>query len=100
MTDSRRNTGLTSLELCAGAGGQAIGLEAAGFQHQAVAEIDADCCATLRLNRPNWKVLEIDIRRPFKATDYKGIDLLAGGLPCPPFSIAGKRLGAKDDRNL
>lgn len=91
--------GLSSLELCAGAGGQAIGLEAAGFNHRAVVEIDADCCKTLRHNRPTWKVVEGDIRR-FQATEYKGIDLLAGGLPCPPFSIAGKRLGEKDERNL
>lgn len=99
MTESRRTTGPTSLEICAGAGGQAIGVEAAGFQHIGVSDIDADCCATLRLNRPNWRVIERDIRR-FKASDYRGIDLLAGGLPCPPFSIAGKRLGAKDERNL
>lgn len=90
---------LTSLELCAGAGGQAIGLEAAGFEHRAVVEIDKDCCDTLRLNRPKWNVIEADIRR-FKAKPYRGIDLLAGGLPCPPFSIAGKRLGEKDERNL
>jgi DNA (cytosine-5)-methyltransferase 1 len=99
MSDSRKNMGLTSLELCAGAGGQAIGLEAAGFHHSAVVEIDRDCCNTLRHNRPSWKVIEGDIRR-FDAKDYKGIDLLAGGLPCPPFSIAGKRLGEKDERNL
>jgi DNA (cytosine-5)-methyltransferase 1 len=91
--------GLTSLELCAGAGGQAIGLEAAGFRHVAVVEIDRDCCTTLKDNRPEWNVLQKDIRR-FDAKDFKGIDLLAGGLPCPPFSIAGKRLGAKDERNL
>lgn len=91
--------GLTSLELCAGAGGQALGLEAAGFEHAAVVEIDRDCCATLRHNRPKWQVFEKDIRR-FNAKEFKGIDLLAGGLPCPPFSIAGKRLGAKDERNL
>ena len=90
---------LTSLELCAGAGGQAIGLEAAGFKHRAVVEIDADCCETLRMNRPSWKVIQADIRK-FDARPYKGIDVLAGGLPCPPFSIAGKQLGAKDERNL
>src|SRR6478752_6654396 len=90
---------LTSLELCAGAGGQAIGLEAAGFDHRGVAEIDNDCCNTLRLNRPQWNVIEGDIKK-LKGTPYKGIDLLAGGLPCPPFSIAGKQLGEKDERNL
>ena len=90
---------LTSLELCAGAGGQALGLEQAGFDHAACVEIDADCCATLRLNR-GWQVLQQDVNtfdgRPFRNQIY----LLAGGLPCPPFSIAGKQLGDKDERNL
>jgi DNA (cytosine-5)-methyltransferase 1 len=90
---------LTSLELCAGAGGQAIGLENAGYQHQALVEIDTACCQTLRLNRPSWQVLETDLRK-FNARPYEGIDLLAGGLPCPPFSVAGKMLGAQDERNL
>jgi DNA (cytosine-5)-methyltransferase 1 len=91
--------GLTSIELCAGAGGQAIGLEAAGFQHRAVVEIDADCCETLRINRPFWQVIQTDIRK-LNGKLHAGIDLLAAGLPCPPFSIAGKKLGAKDERNL
>ncbi|NIZ59582.1 DNA (cytosine-5-)-methyltransferase [Sedimentitalea sp. CY04] len=92
---------LTSVELCAGAGGQALGLEKAGFDHTALVEIDKHCCATLRHNRPNWNVLEEDVRL-FKerASDFAGIDLLAGGLPCPPFSVAGKQLGDKDERNL
>lgn len=92
---------LTSVELCAGAGGQALGLEKAGFGHNALVEIDKHCCATLRHNRPEWNVLEEDVRK-FKevAADYAGIDLLAGGLPCPPFSVAGKQLGPKDERNL
>lgn len=90
---------LTSLELCAGAGGQASGLEAAGFGHEGVVEIDADCCKTLRLNRPQWTVHEDDLNQ-FDGTAYRGVDLLAGGLPCPPFSIAGKQLGKDDERNL
>ncbi|PCJ10515.1 MAG: DNA (cytosine-5-)-methyltransferase [Rhodobacteraceae bacterium] len=92
---------LTSIELCAGAGGQALGLEKAGFDHTALVEIDKHCCATLRHNRPEWNVLEEDVRL-FKerASDFAGIDLLAGGLPCPPFSVAGKQLGEKDERNL
>ncbi|MBB1178042.1 DNA (cytosine-5-)-methyltransferase [Pseudomonas sp. FW305-3-2-15-E-TSA4] len=89
----------TSLELCAGAGGQARGLELAGFGHEGVVEIDADCCQTLRLNRPAWKVHEQDLNT-FDGRAYRGIDLLAGGLPCPPFSVAGKQLGDKDERNL
>lgn len=90
---------LTSLELCAGAGGQARGLELAGFDHAGVVELDADCCKTLRLNRPNWTVHEEDLNN-FNGRPYYGIDLLAGGLPCPPFSVAGKQLGKDDERNL
>ncbi len=91
----------TSIELCAGAGGQALGLERAGFGHTALVEIDKHCCNTLRHNRPEWNVLEEDLRI-FKerAGDYSGVDLVAGGLPCPPFSVAGKQLGEKDERNL
>ena len=76
-------------------------MENAGFDHTALVEIDKHCCNTLRYNRPNWNVLEEDMRI-FKerAEDYKGIDLLAGGLPCPPFSVAGKQLGEQDERNL
>jgi DNA (cytosine-5)-methyltransferase 1 len=91
--------GFTSLEICAGAGGQAIGLEAAGYVHQAVVEIDADCCATLKLNRPFWQVVERDVTK-FNGKPFAGIDLFAAGLPCPPFSIAGKQLGEKDERDL
>jgi len=90
---------MTSLELCAGAGGQASGLELAGFGHEGLVEMDSDCCKTLRLNRPKWTVHEEDLNK-FSAQAYKGIDLLAGGLPCPPFSIAGKQLGERDERNL
>lgn len=90
---------LTSLEMCAGAGGQARGLELAGFAHSGVVEIDADCCKTLRLNRPDWTIHQADLSQ-FDGSDYRGIDLLAGGLPCPPFSVAGKQLGKDDERNL
>jgi DNA (cytosine-5)-methyltransferase 1 len=90
---------LTSLEVCAGAGGQARGLELAGFSHEGVVEIDGDCCKTLELNRPNWTIHQGDLNF-FDARAYQGIDLLAGGLPCPPFSVAGKQLGKDDERNL
>ena len=101
MSESKVDNMLTSVELCAGAGGQALGLENAGFAHTALVEIDKHCCNTLRHNRPEWNVLEEDMRL-FKerAADYKGMDLLAGGLPCPPFSVAGKQLGEQDERNL
>jgi DNA (cytosine-5)-methyltransferase 1 len=90
----------TVLELCAGGGGQAIGLELAGFGHAALIENDKAACNTLRLNRPHWNVVEHDLFEPLKLSSYKGIDLVAGGLPCPPFSIAGKQLGEGDERNL
>lgn len=90
---------LTAIELCAGAGGQALGLEMAGFEHAALIEIDAQCCETLRANRPRWNIIEQDLRE-FDGIPYEGIDLLAGGLPCPPFSKAGKQLGDADERNL
>ncbi|GAB4429763.1 MAG: DNA cytosine methyltransferase [Bacteroidia bacterium] len=91
---------LFSLEICAGAGGQALGLEAAGFEHVALVEIDADACRTLRLNRPTWLVVEQDLRT-FHGDHLAGqIDLLAGGVPCPPFSIAGRQLGEYDERDL
>jgi DNA (cytosine-5)-methyltransferase 1 len=90
---------LTSIEVCAGAGGQAIGLEMAGFDHVALVENDARCCETLRLNRPKWNVVEEDLNK-FDGTPYKGVDLVAGGVPCPPFSHAGKQLGNQDERDL
>lgn len=90
---------LTSLEICAGAGGQALGLEQAGFTHACLVEIEKPACDTLRLNRPAWHVVEQDIRS-FSAKGMTGIDLLAGGVPCPPFSKAGKQLGHTDERDL
>ena len=90
---------LNSIEICAGGGGQALGLEAAGFSHAAVVEIESAACDTLRLNRPGWNVVEGDVKA-FSASPFEGVDLLAGGVPCPPFSKAGKQLGADDDRDL
>jgi DNA (cytosine-5)-methyltransferase 1 len=90
---------LTSIEVCAGAGGQALGLEMAGFDHVALVENDARCCETLRLNRPQWNVVEEDLNQ-FDGSPYKDVDLVAGGVPCPPFSHAGKQLGHLDDRDL
>jgi len=90
---------MTAVEICAGAGGQALGLDLAGFGHAAAVEIDTHACATLRLNRPQWRVFEEDLRG-FSGSAFKGIDLFAGGVPCPPFSIAGKQLGPDDERDL
>lgn len=90
---------VTCLEICAGAGGQALGLEQSGFEPQALVEIDSACCNTLRFNRPHWNVIEGDLRG-FEGKSFSDIDLLAGGVPCPPFSKAGKQLGKEDDRDL
>lgn len=95
----RQDSMLSSVEMCAGAGGQAFGLEQAGYAHEALVEIEKDYCKTLRFNRPGWNVLDRSLV-DFDGLPYKGIDLLAGGLPCPPFSKAGKQLGEDDERNL
>lgn len=88
----------TSVELFAGAGGLALGLEMAGLSHILLNEIDDDACETLRINRPAWNVLEQDI----KTVDFSGlngqIDLLTGGFPCQAFSYAGKQGGFNDTR--
>lgn len=96
MSDGHK---LSTLEICAGAGGQSSGLEQAGFGHELAVEIDRDAAATLRANRPSWNVHEGDVRE-IDGTKYTGIDLVAGGVPCPPFSVAGKQLGADDERDL
>lgn len=99
MYDMTSISPLTVLEICAGAGGQSVGLEQAGFAHSLAVEIDVDAAATLRLNRPFWDVHHGDVRE-IVGSNYSGVDLLAGGVPCPPFSIAGKQLGANDERDL
>lgn len=86
------------LELFAGAGGLAIGLEKSGLKCVALNEIDKWACQTLRSNRPNWKVLEGDIKK-FNFKEYKNkVDIVTGGFPCQAFSYAGKKLGLKDAR--
>jgi DNA (cytosine-5)-methyltransferase 1 len=91
--------GFRSIEICAGAGGQALGLEHAGFNHIALVELDPHACRTLRRNRPSWPVIEGDVNS-FSAECFDGVDLLAGGVPCPPFSVAGHQLGQDDERDL
>jgi DNA (cytosine-5)-methyltransferase 1 len=90
------------VEICAGAGGQSLGLELAGFEHDLTVELDLNAAATLRHNRPHWKVAVGDVADPgvWNPAAYAGVDLLAGGVPCPPFTIAGKQLGATDERDL
>jgi DNA (cytosine-5)-methyltransferase 1 len=86
------------LELFAGAGGLAVGLEKAGLKCVALNEIDKWACQTLRKNRPNWKVLEGDIKN-FDFTEYSNsVDVVTGGFPCQAFSYAGKKLGLADAR--
>lgn len=88
----------TSIELFAGAGGLALGMEKAGFEHLLLNEIDRDACATLKCNRPFWNVVERDIKtisfKPFRGK----IDLITGGFPCQAFSYAGKQGGFNDTR--
>lgn len=90
---------LTSIELCAGGGGQALGLEMAGFKHLCLIDNDHASVETLRLNRPHWNIVESDLHK-FNGKSFRGVDLVAGGVPCPPFSIAGKQLGLHDERDL
>lgn len=90
---------MRSIEVCAGAGGQALGLEWAGFQHLVCVDNDAPAVATLQFNRPHWNAELADLREWSYWTSER-VDLLAGGVPCPPFSTAGKQLGSGDERDL
>ncbi|MCQ6251797.1 DNA cytosine methyltransferase [Streptomyces malaysiensis] len=93
---------LSAVEVCAGAGGQSLGLALAGFGHEVAVELDENAVNTLRKNRPSWDVRHGDVADEgvWNPKEYLGIDLFAGGVPCPPFSIAGKQLGATDERDL
>ncbi|MFF5189455.1 DNA cytosine methyltransferase [Streptomyces sp. NPDC000345] len=107
---------LNSLEICAGAGGQAVGLHNAGFDHLALVEWDPHAVETLRANVGDWPGWDEEHRSALAPMDVKEflsssvrenleigkgkLDLLAGGVPCPPFSLAGKRLGKDDERDL
>lgn len=104
---------LEVVEICAGAGGQTLGLERAGFRHRLAIELDRQAAETLRRNLVEFlgyseeaaeKAVRIgDVADPAvwnPAVDAENLDLLAGGVPCPPFSIAGKQLGTNDERDL
>lgn len=97
---------LKVVEICAGAGGQSLGLHRAGFEHALAVELDETAAATLRGNLERLQdtadVRVGDVADPSLWTpeDFGGVDLLAGGVPCPPFSIAGKQLGSQDERDL
>src|SRR5712672_151272 len=77
---TKSNREVSVLELCAGAGGQALGFEWAGHNHVALLELDKNACATLRLNRPQWQIIQEDLNN-FDASQFKGVEVVAGGLP-------------------
>lgn len=88
----------TSVELFAGGGGLALGMSLAGFKHVLLNEFDKSACNTLRLNHPEWNVIEGDVR-DVDFTPLRGkIDFLSGGFPCQAFSYAGKQGGFNDTR--
>lgn len=94
----KANRAYTSVELFAGAGGLALGMEKAGFHHLLLNEMDHNACNTLRTNRPNWTIAEGDIH-DIDFTPLCGkVDFLSGGFPCQAFSYAGKRLGFEETR--
>ena len=88
----------TSIELFAGAGGMALGMEKAGIEHILLNEFEKNACKTLRHNRPKWNVIEDDIQN-LDFSEYENkVDLVTGGFPCQAFSSAGKKLGFEDTR--
>ncbi len=94
---AKKRSKLTCIDLFAGAGGTALGLENAGIQHVMLNEYDKHAALTLRTNRPQWKVLQDDIKNvDFRG--YKGVDIIEGGFPCQSFSYAGKKMGFEDTR--
>jgi len=95
--------GLTALSLFAGGGGLDVGFERAGYSHAASFEILDICGQTLRSNRPRWRVeagMEAGDVQGASFTPFRGVDVVHGGPPCQPFSIAGKQRGASDERNM
>lgn len=88
----------TSIELFAGGGGLALGLEMAGFKHVMLNEFDHSACETLRRNRSEWNVVEGDVHDIDFSAFRNCVDFLSGGFPCQAFSYAGKRLGFEETR--
>ena len=88
----------TSVELFAGGGGLALGMEKAGFKHILLNEFNHDASQTLRNNRPQWNVVEGDVHEIDFTPLYGKVDFLSGGFPCQAFSYAGKRLGFEETR--
>ncbi|WP_410587564.1 DNA cytosine methyltransferase [Amycolatopsis sp. lyj-23] len=111
MTGATDDSSFEVVELCAGAGGQALGLELAGFKHRLAVELDPNAFQTLKKNlsglievneelRPVVQMGDVADPEVFNPEDHREVALLAGGVPCPPFTIAGKQLGANDERDL
>lgn len=111
MNENLNPSTLTAVEICAGAGGQSLGLHRAGFQHTLAVELDHDAAGTLKRNlsrlavesghaAPTVAVGDVADESVWRPVDHQGVSLLAGGVPCPPFSIAGKQLGSSDERDL
>lgn len=92
------NKTYTSIELFAGAGGMALGMEKSGIEHILLNEFEKNSCNTLRFNRPKWNVLEEDIRNVDFSEFKNQVDIVTGGFPCQAFSSAGKKLGFEDTR--
>lgn len=95
--------GLTSLSLFAGGGGLDLGFDRAGFDHRASFELLTICGETLRANRAGWRVHSGDVAGDVRAaafTPFRGVDIVHGGPPCQPFSVAGKQAGEADPRNM
>lgn len=90
---------MRAIELFAGAGGLALGTSDAGFDHIALLEWNANACSTLRNNPKHWNVIECDVRG-VDFRQFEGIDLVAGGPPCQPFSLGGKHRGWDDRRDM
>lgn len=97
---------MRSIELFSGAGGLALGLARAGCEHELLLEWNHDACDTLRANKRrrikfvrDWNIVEGDVRQ-FDFSAYQNVELLAGGVPCQPFSLGGKHRGHKDDRDM
>lgn len=92
---------LRVIEVCAGAGGQALGLTKAGFDHELAVELDENAARTLQLNTGAHVVVgDVADTGVWRPADYQNMDLFAGGVPCPPFSLAGRQLGTSDERDL
>ncbi|NBE53316.1 DNA cytosine methyltransferase [Streptomyces boluensis] len=112
MSASKGSEPLEVVEICAGAGGQTLGLERAGFRHRLAVELDRHAAATLKHNLVEFlgysaeeaddtvRIGDVADSEVLDPKECDNLDLLAGGVPCPPFSIAGKQLGTADERDL